>query len=740
MTQWRRNLFKLPKGNLGKKFVDEKTKLLNRWTTTNEEEALTQLMIMPNLLLQRTSKKTKARENKNHLQRRLELWENGKLNELMEEGKSIQNRLPKLPSRQSEEEMIKAFRNHMLKGNVNGALRLLNQANNKGILPITEETIKLLHEKHPVGEPQHEEMLLSGPIKHVHPVIFDDINGDLVRRIAMKMKGAAGPSCFDSDDWKTILVSRQFGTSSSDLCDSIAKVAKTLCTENRTAQEGGMSPLMACRLIPLDKDPGLRPIGIGEVLRRIIGKIVVYILRSELQEDAGELQMCVGQAGGCEAGVHAMCEIFGDDDTHGIIQVDANNAFNTINRKVFLHNIQVICPEISTFFRNCYLKPARLFVVGGIEIKSEEGTTQGDPGAMPAYALGIAPLISCLADPNRKETSERGEDDTGGRARQSAYADDLTGSGTIDELKQWWDMVIELGPFIGYYAKPSKSWLIVKPQFLEHAKQVFTGTGLQITTEGQRQLGAVIGSAEYKDEYVTNKIQGWVDELKELQKVAKVEPHIAYCAYVFGMQHRYTYLLRTIPDITADLTHLDKAIDNYLLKHLINNHTITDTDRQWISLPARLGGLGINIPSEIADIYYHNSKKMTRGLVEQILYQHNPADIPTSTEKPASVQIRDDKTEREAAKVTWLKQQLNPEKLKLYDAITEKGASSWLNAMPLREHNFYLDKQTFWDTMHLRYGIPLSRLPAKCVCDAKFDVEHALTCKRGDSSPSDITR
>ena len=43
-------------------------------------------------------------------------------------------------------------------------------------------------------------------------------------------------------------------------------------------------------------------------------------------------------------------------------------------------------------------------------------------------------------------------------------------------------------------------------------------------------LGAVIGSAEYKDEYVTSKIQGWVDELKELQKVAKVEPHISYCA------------------------------------------------------------------------------------------------------------------------------------------------------------------------------------------------------------------
>ena len=81
-------------------------------------------------------------------------------------------------------------------------------------------------------------------------------------------------------------------------------------------------------------------------------------------------------------------------------------------------------------------------MVGGIEIKSDEGTTQEDPGAVPAYALGIALLISCLAEPNRKETwcdtvnEEINRDSTEGRARQSAYADDLSGSSTIDELKQ----------------------------------------------------------------------------------------------------------------------------------------------------------------------------------------------------------------------------------------------------------------------------------------------------------------
>ena len=106
---------------------------------------------------------------------------------------------------------------------------------------------------------------------------------------------------------------------------------------------------------------------------------------------------------------------------------------------------------------------------------------------------------------------------------------------------------------------------------------------------------------------------------------------------------------------------------------------------------------------------------MTRNLVQQIIHQHNPAGIPTQAEKSAITELRADKTTRENEKVEWLRQHLDPSKLKLYEAITEKGASSWLNAMPLREHNFYLDKQTFWDSVHLRYGIPLSRLPMKSV-------------------------
>ena len=70
-----------------------------------------------------------------------------------------------------------------------------------------------------------------------------------------------------------------------------------------------------------------------------------------------------------------MHEIFKEQDTEVTLFVDAKNALNTVNRKVLLHNIKVICPAISTHVNNCYSLPSQLFVIGGAEITSEEGTT-----------------------------------------------------------------------------------------------------------------------------------------------------------------------------------------------------------------------------------------------------------------------------------------------------------------------------------------------------------------------------
>ena len=81
----------------------------------------------------------------------------------------------------------------------------------------------------------------------------------------------AGPSGLDADGWRHILVSRNFGLASEELRGEIAIMISKLCTEKVdlfTSNEmisSNIEAFLACRLIPLDKCPGLRPIGVGEV-------------------------------------------------------------------------------------------------------------------------------------------------------------------------------------------------------------------------------------------------------------------------------------------------------------------------------------------------------------------------------------------------------------------------------------------------------------------------------------------
>ena len=59
-----------------------------------------------------------------------------------------------------------------------------------------------------------------------------------------------------------------FRQASSELCNSVALMARRIYTT--LVDPEGLAPLTGCRLIALDKHPGVRPIGVGETVRRII--------------------------------------------------------------------------------------------------------------------------------------------------------------------------------------------------------------------------------------------------------------------------------------------------------------------------------------------------------------------------------------------------------------------------------------------------------------------------------------
>ena len=128
-------------------------------------------------------------------------------------------------------------------------------------------------------------------------------------------------------------------------------------------------------MIPLNKNPDLRPIEAGEVLRRISGEVVMMISKQDVMKAAGSLQVFAGLEAGAEAAIHAVHDIFIDHTTEAVLLIDAENAFSTTNRKAMLHNISVICPIISAYISNCYNTTARFFIIGGTKILSKEGTT-----------------------------------------------------------------------------------------------------------------------------------------------------------------------------------------------------------------------------------------------------------------------------------------------------------------------------------------------------------------------------
>ena len=85
-----------------------------------------------------------------------------------------------------------------------------------------------------------------------------------------------------------------------------------------------------------------------------------------------------------------MRELFDSNEVEVVLLVDAKNTFNSLNRAVMLHNIQVLCPSLATCVINVYRSPSELFV-GGETILLTEGATQGDPLSTVIYALAMLP-------------------------------------------------------------------------------------------------------------------------------------------------------------------------------------------------------------------------------------------------------------------------------------------------------------------------------------------------------------
>lgn len=144
-----------------------------------------------------------------------------------------------------------------------------------------------------------------------------------------------------------------------------------------------------------------------------------------------------------------------------------------------------------------------------------------------------------------------------------------------------------------------------------------------------------------------------------------------------------------------------------------------------------MGGLRIFNPAAAASFSY--SQALCLPLVSLVLKQaefFDPSELRADQNNVRALQDLDMDYNYEL-RVKQLIPKLSPEMQKGVELARQKGASSWVTAMPSEEHGSVLHKGDFVDAIYMRYGWPILSLPLQCACGALFSVEHSLDCKLG---------
>ena len=148
------------------------------------------------------------------------------------------------------------------------------------------------------------------------------------------------------------------------------------------------------------KQGGVRPIAVGEVLRRLTSRLCCSAVRGNCPDvflPSG--QIGVGIRGGLEAAIHSLSSVIdsqGSNPDLCCLKVDFSNAFNECHRSSFLERVQKDFPEIFAWTQWCYHCEGKLRFRSA-SIKSSSGVQQGDPLGPLLFSEVVLNLLDDLA-------------------------------------------------------------------------------------------------------------------------------------------------------------------------------------------------------------------------------------------------------------------------------------------------------------------------------------------------------
>ena len=353
-------------------------------------------------------------------------------------------------------------------GDYKGAVRIA--CSDDTIADINDETLSALKLKHP---PAHPDSCFPSPPEVASLTTVSE--KEVVSAICSFPCGSAGgPDGLRPQHLKD-LTSESAERGGKELVQALSSFV-THILEGRTPSFVRQVFFGANLIALCKKEGGVRPIAVGQTLRRLVAKCAGFRVVGAISATLAPQQLGYGIPLGSEAAARAArCYLENMSPGHAVVKLDFKNAFNCLRRDKMLAAVRDVAPELFQFVYSAYQTPSSLFCRDHI-IQSEEGVQQGDPLGPLLFCLTIHPLVTKL-------TSEF----------KVFYLDDGTLGGSVESVLQDFQLVEREAAELGLQLNCSKSELICCDSSSMDAI-LSEAPGLHITSCDQAMLlGAPLG-------------------------------------------------------------------------------------------------------------------------------------------------------------------------------------------------------------------------------------------------------
>ena len=599
-----------------------------------------------------------------------------------------------------------------------------------GLAQVTPEVMEQMLAKHPQPPPP----LIPPDPTPPPPNISDQ---DVLRALKSFPGGSApGPSSLRANHLKEA-VSCPSPDRADQATRALAGVVRLL-SAGRAPQQVIPHLCGATLLACVKKSGGLRPIAVGEGLRRLTSKCLSRAVQVEAISTLSPLQVGVGVRTGCEAIVHSVSRVLEDpsikSEDRWVLLLDFSNAFNSVDRGCMFEEIRAHIPPLAAWMESCYGAQPILHL-GDNQILSRCGVQQGDPLGPLGFALTLQPIV------------EKIKTEVPGLNINTWYLDDGTLCGSPSELTAALSIVEQEGPSRGLNLNHSKSLLYI-PDDTDPSNNPLP-PDIPITRGGFSLLGCPIGPSSFCDSTFSTKVEKVKESLARLSDLQDSQMETALLRSCLALP-KVSFLLRACPPdhIRQGTAHWDDTM-RAALSDLAGSPL---SDWAWLksSLPSSRGGLNIRRASHHGPAAYISSISQSHELVDRILGRdHHPSNhlassissLADAAERPDWTSLEDIDTPLRQRPLSYcideavynhlLAAAPNTRSRALALSTSLPHAGDWLNVVPSSTLGLHLQDKEFRLCLQYWLGLRMSEDGATCpVCQGAADAygDHQVGC------------